>query len=101
MQRRIETRFDQQIEDMGWDRIRSKITVKTKDGKTHVKWADENYRGSPHNPLSDKELEGKFADCAEGLLDATGQKRVLDYVWSVEKLPDVSVLFDALTWNKK
>ena len=100
MQRRIETTFDQQIEDMGWDRIRSKITLKTKDGKVHEQWADERYRGGPHFPLTDKELEGKFADCAEGLLDAAHQQKLLDHVWAVETLPDVNVLFDDLVWKR-
>ena len=44
MQARIETRFSPEIEAMGWDRIRSKIEVVTKDGRTFERWADENYR---------------------------------------------------------
>jgi 2-methylcitrate dehydratase PrpD len=69
MQERVETAFDQEIEDMGWDRIRSRIDVRTRDGREITRWADENYRGSPQNPLSDAELKGKFRDCAAGLLD--------------------------------
>src|SRR3712207_6504488 len=69
MQERMDTAFDQEIEEMGWDRIRSRIDVRTTDGREIARWADENYRGGPHNPLSDAELEGKFRDCAAGLLD--------------------------------
>ena len=43
LQHRIETRFDQAIENMGWDRIRSRIVVTTRDGRTLERWADENY----------------------------------------------------------
>ena len=68
MQKRIETEFDPEIEAMGWDRIRSRVDVRTRDGRAITRWADENYRGGPHNPLSDAELEGKFRDCAAGLL---------------------------------
>jgi 2-methylcitrate dehydratase PrpD len=98
MQRRIETRFDQGIEDMGWDRIRSRIDLTTKDGRAFSRWADENYRGGPHNPISDAELEGKFKDCAEGLLDDAACAGLFAQVWALETLPDVGVLFDSLAW---
>src|SRR3546814_13215517 len=77
MQQRVDTAFDQEIEDLGWERIRSKVVVETKDGRTLERWADENYRGSPHNPLSDAEVEGKFRDCAAGLLDVSRVDAVL------------------------
>ncbi|WP_230293625.1 MmgE/PrpD family protein [Croceicoccus sp. Ery5] len=99
MQERIETEFSQEIEDMGWDRIRSRIRITTSDGTVHERWADEAYRGSPHNPLSDAELEGKFADNASGLLSAERQQAVFDFVWSLEKAEDASVLHELLDWN--
>jgi 2-methylcitrate dehydratase PrpD len=99
MQARVETRFDQSIEDMGWDRIRSRLEVRTKDGRKLVRWADENYRGGPHNPLSDAELEGKFRDCAEGLLDEYRIAAVFETVWSIEHAPDAGRIFDLLAWR--
>jgi 2-methylcitrate dehydratase PrpD len=99
MQQCIETRFDADIEAMGWDRIRSRIDVVTRDGRTLSRWADENYRGSPHNPLSDAELEGKFHDCAAGLLPDARKQELIDTIVQVESLPDVSVLLDLLTWR--
>ncbi|MDZ4374205.1 MAG: MmgE/PrpD family protein [Phenylobacterium sp.] len=98
MQGRIETRFDQAIEDMGWDRIRSRIDLVTKDGRRFERWADEAYRGGPHNPLTDTELEGKFRDCAAGLLDETAIQALFADVWRIETLPDVGVLFGRLAW---
>ena len=100
MQARIETQFDQGIEDMGWDRIRSRIEVGTKDGRTLTRWADENYRGSPHYPLTDAELEGKFRDCAEGLLTEEQSQAVFDIAWKIEAAPDVGRIFDLLAWRK-
>ena len=99
MQGRISTSFDQAIEDMGWDRIRSRVEVVTRDGRKLERWADEAYRGGPHNPLSDAELETKFRDCAAGLLDEARSQRVFDDVWALETLPDVAVLFDRLSWR--
>ena len=99
MQARIETAFDPSIEAMGWDRIRSRIEVTTRDGRRIERWADENYRGSPHNPLSDAELEGKFRDCAEGLLSEERVKAVFSAVWAIEEMEDVGRLFELLDWK--
>jgi len=99
MQGRVETVFDQTIEDMGWDRIRSKIEVVTHDGRSFERWADEAYRGSPHNPLSDAELEAKFADCAAGLLSTERSRQVFDMIWSLEHAADAGRLYDLLEWG--
>ncbi|GAB4359448.1 MAG: MmgE/PrpD family protein [Kiloniellaceae bacterium] len=100
MQQKVETAFDQQIEDMGWERIRSKVVVETKDGRTLERWADENYRGSPHNPLSDAEVEGKFRDCAAGLLDEARVDAVLRSIWDCDSLDDTGVLLEQLSWRR-
>jgi 2-methylcitrate dehydratase PrpD len=99
MQERIETALDEEIEAMGWDRIRSRIGVRIKDGREITRWADENYRGGPHNPLSDAELEGKFRDCAGGLLDEARIARVFAAVWSLECLKDVGDLVSLTSWK--
>lgn len=101
MQSRIETQFDQTIEDMGWDRIRSKIEVVTHDGQTFERWADENYRGSPHNPLSDAELKAKFRDCASGLLGEDAITAAFDTVGKLEEQPDATRLLDLLDWSSR
>ena len=92
--------FDQRIEDMGWERIRSRVVVETVDGRTVERWADENYRGSPHNPLSDGEVEAKFRDCAAGLLDGGRVDAVLQTIWSCDTLDDVGVLLEQLEWRR-
>ena len=84
---------------MGWDRIRSRIDVRTTDGREITRWADEKYRGGPHNPLSDAELEGKFRDCAAGLLDESRIGTVLAAVWSLEDQQDVGELLTLLAWQ--
>ncbi|MBO0905895.1 MmgE/PrpD family protein [Jiella sonneratiae] len=100
MQARIETRFDQEIEDMGWDRIRSRIALVTRDGRRFEKWADEAYRGSPHNPLDDAAVKDKFRDCAAGLLDDAGMERFFEAVETLPDAADVSVLLAALDWQR-
>lgn len=101
MQRRVETAFDPEIDAMGHDRIRSRLVVETADGRTIERWADENYRGGPHNPLSDGEVEGKFRDCAAGLLDDGAVQRVFDLVWALESQDNVTDVLDLLDWRSK
>jgi len=98
MQQRIETRFEQEIEDMGWDKIRSRIDLVTRDGRTFQRWANEAYRGGPDYPLSDVELEGKFRDCATGLLDDAEQRSFLDELWALENAGDAGVILSKLHW---
>jgi 2-methylcitrate dehydratase PrpD len=99
LQRRITTAFDPAIEAMGFECIRSRLDVVTRDGRRFEKWADENYRGGPHNPLSDVELEGKFADCAAGLMEGKQAGRVFDFVWALERQDDVTAVLDLLDWQ--
>lgn len=101
MQARIETQFDQGIEDMGWDKIRSRIELSTRDGRKFVQWADERYRGGPDFPLTDRELEDKVRDCAAGLLDEAGLQRLFDHVWELEAMPDVGAIFDDCCWMER
>jgi 2-methylcitrate dehydratase PrpD len=99
MQERIDTRFDPQIEAMGWDKIRSRIEVTTADGGRLERWADERYRGGPDNPLSDAELEGKFRDCAGGLIDEGPITAVFELVWGLDRVADVGRLLPLLSWR--
>lgn len=98
MQKRIRTEFDPAIDAMGWDKIRSRLEVVLRDGRRLERWADEKYRGGPDNPLSEEQLEGKFLNCAEGLLDPAASRRVLDELWRLEGAPDVAAIVPALDW---
>jgi 2-methylcitrate dehydratase PrpD len=102
MQRRTEVLNDPEIDAKGYDLIRSRIELDTKDGRTLVQWADERYRGGPLNPISDADLEGKFRMCAEGAIEKPAQDRLLDAVRNLEKVERVETLaelmrFDALS----
>lgn len=86
LQRRTKVIGDPEIDAKGYDRIRSRIEVDTKDGRTLVKWADERYRGGPANPISDADLEGKFRMCAEGALGTAAQDRLIETVATIDRL---------------
>jgi 2-methylcitrate dehydratase PrpD len=88
MQRRIATELDPEIEKMGFDKMRSRITIRLKNGTQIEGWADERYRGGPENPLTDAEVEAKVRSCCEGVLDTKRQTTLIDTAWSVTKLKD-------------
>jgi 2-methylcitrate dehydratase PrpD len=98
-QRRVHVHFDPDIEAMGFGRIRSRIEVEARNGCRLVRWADERYRGGPDNPLTDAELEGKFADAASGLLDAARCQAVAQFAWSLDTQRDIGDVFELLDWG--
>ena len=101
MQRRISTEFDPEIEKLGFDKMRSRIAIQLKDGRTVEGWADERYRGGPENPLSDAELEAKVRSCCEGVLDEKRQSALIDAAWSVSRLHDAGKLMEAIIYVKE
>jgi len=92
MQRRIATELDSAIEKMGFDKMRSRIAIRLKDGRRIEGWADERYRGGPENPLSDSDLEAKVCSCCEGIMPEKDQARLIDAAWSVVQLTDAGKL---------
>ncbi|MCE5262261.1 MAG: MmgE/PrpD family protein [Deltaproteobacteria bacterium] len=92
MQRRISTELDPEIEKMGFDRMRSRIAIRLKQGRVIAGWADERYRGGPDHPLSDGGLEAKVRSCCEGVLDEGTQSVLIETARSVERLNDARKL---------
>jgi 2-methylcitrate dehydratase PrpD len=99
MQRRVETHNDPEIDAKGWDLIRSRIELDTKDGRTLVQWADEKYRGGPLNPISDADLEGKFRMCAEGAISDAAQAKLLAAIHGVDRLERASDLAELMVYE--
>ena len=97
MQRRISTELDAEIEKMGFDKMRSRIVIRLKDGRTVEGWADERYRGGPENPLSDADLEAKVRSCCDGVLRCkAAQSTLIETAWSVAQLKDASKLMEVV-----
>lgn len=99
MQKRTEVLGDPEIDARGYDKIRSRIEVETRDGRTLVQWADERYRGGPGNPISDADLEAKFRMCAEGAIADAAQDKLLGLAWEVDRLPQIETLIDQLVFD--
>ena len=65
--------------------------INTTDGRCFSKQLDYP-KGDPRNPLTDQEVEEKFAALAEGVLSENAQKRVKEAVWNLEGVGSVSEL---------
>ena len=86
MMRRVRTEFDPAIEAKGFEKIRSRVEVVLKDHRRMVRDSGEAYRGGPDHPLSDKELQEKFTDCSEKILDERTRKAVIAAVDDLDNL---------------
>ena len=92
MQQKIKTIHDPEIENLGFDKMRSRIEINLIDGSKIIGTADEKYRGGPENPLTEEELEEKVKACCEGILDSRGQQQLIGTARSVTDLDNAMVL---------
>jgi 2-methylcitrate dehydratase PrpD len=69
------------------DQVR--IQVVLKDGRKLDKYI-EHAVGSLTNPMTDRDLEGKFSGLAEGILPKDQSRRVMDLCWKIADLPDAA-----------
>ncbi|NLS04111.1 MmgE/PrpD family protein [Rhizobium sp. P32RR-XVIII] len=97
LQARTDVINDLEIDALGYDKIRSRIEVLTKDGRTLVQWADERYRGGPSNPVSDAELDGKFRMCAEGVINTGAQDELLALMRGIDAGADIGRLISLIS----
>ncbi len=97
MMAKVSSVFDQKIEAMGFDKIRSIVEVDLLDGRALVQPSDERYRGSPAWPFTQAELHERFADCASPMLSKDRIQQALGQIESVEKLKDIRELTRTLT----
>lgn len=96
MMRRVTVRFDEEIDARGYDRMRSAIDVRLRDG-TELHAEADTYPGGPERPLTRRELHGKFRDCASLVMDDARIDGALDRLERVDELGHIQDLVDALS----
>jgi 2-methylcitrate dehydratase len=89
--KKVEVVADPEIERVFPGLQRAIVNLTTTDGRTFSKQLDYP-KGDPRNPLSDAEVEEKFAALAEGVLSEGAQKKLKDAIWNLEKAGSVSQL---------
>ena len=93
--RKIEVVADPEIEKVFPALQRVIVHIHAKDGRTYSKQLDFP-KGDPRNPLTDLEVEEKFAALADGVLSSAAQKRVKDAVWNLERVGSVNELMELM-----
>ena len=83
---RVSTVIDPSIKE---DQVR--ISIVLKDGEKLDKYV-EHAVGSVENPMSDKDLEAKFAGQADGILPLAQARRVMELCWDIEMQPSAAAL---------
>ncbi len=89
--RKVEVVADPEIEKVFPALQRVIVAIRTIDGRDLTKQLDYP-KGDPRNPLTDREIEEKFAALAAPVMSKAARKKVIDAVWQLEKLDSVSGL---------
>src|SRR6266699_3669208 len=89
--KKVEVVADPEIEKVFPALQRVVVNITTIEGRTFSKQLDYS-KGDPRNPLTDTEIEEKFAALAEGVLSKSAQQKVKDAIWNLEKIGAVSKL---------
>ena len=93
MMRRVETVFDQGIEDQGFVRMLSIVEVELEDGRVLTQESGP-YRGGPERPFTREELRDKFTECGSLVLPPERLEAIFE---RIERLEQVSNIRDFTT----
>ncbi len=100
--KKVEVVADPDIEKVFPALQRVVVNISTTDGRVLSKQLDFP-KGDPRNPLTDQEVEEKFAALAEGVLSTGAQKKLKEAIWNLEDSDSVRklmALMKADTQNK-
>ncbi|HEX4785119.1 MAG TPA: MmgE/PrpD family protein [Candidatus Sulfotelmatobacter sp.] len=86
--RKVEVVADPEIEKVFPGLQRVVVNITATDGRVFSKQLDFP-KGDPRNPLTDQEVEEKFAALAEGVLSIAAQKKLKDAIWNLENADSV------------
>jgi 2-methylcitrate dehydratase len=89
--KKVEVVADPEIEKVFPAMQRVIVNIMAADGRNFTEQLDYP-KGDPRYPLSDAEIEEKFAALAEGVLSLNAQKKLKDAIWDLEKAGSVSKL---------
>lgn len=74
------------------------VAVRLRDGSELTK-LHRYPPGHPHNRVSDAEVERKFYDLADGIVERAQCQRIIDCVWRLDEATTLDPLFDQLVWT--
>ncbi|MGH7364394.1 MAG: MmgE/PrpD family protein, partial [Candidatus Methylomirabilales bacterium] len=95
LMKRIQHVLDPEIERQGYDRMRTSLEFRLRDGRV-IRGTADVFRGHPARPMSREEIEEKFSECAALCLPKARARVAADLVWRLERLPRVRDLVRSL-----
>ena len=96
MMGRVKAYQHQEIAAQGYDRIRSLVEIRLKDGRVLSKEARTS-RGTPQCPMSDDELRDKFRDCAGSVLAKDKIEKAIETINHLEDVEDINQLMAVIS----
>ena len=93
--KRVTLSVDDELEALGYDKVRSRIRIRLKNGRV-LEGRYDVARGHPEKPMSWSELGDKFRDCARLVLANNDVEKVIQLVAGIEQLKSLGPLFKAL-----
>jgi len=97
---KVEVVADPEIEKVFPALQRVVVEITTTDDR-HLTQQLDYPKGDPRNPLTDAEVEEKFAALAEGVLSSGAQKKLKQAIWNLEKIRSVSQLMALMQADQK
>ena len=97
---KVEVVADAEIEKVFPALQRVVVEITTTDDR-HLSEQLDYPKGDPRNPLTDAEVEEKFAALAEGVLSSGAQKKLKEAIWNLEKIASVSQLMALMKAEQK
>ncbi len=79
--------------------VANRVTAKLSSGGVVSKQVDY-HKGHPKNPMGDNEVEEKFERLTKRLLSKNESRKILNTIWSIEKVKDVSKAISLLTIHR-
>jgi len=95
MMKRVTLSADDELEKLGYDKVRARIRIKLKDGRL-IEGRYDIARGHPEKPMSWAELSDKFRDCADLVLARKNAEETVQAVARIEQLKTLRPIFNAL-----
>ena len=96
----VEVVADPEIEKVFPALQRVIVNIQMRNGQGFTKQLDFP-KGDPRNPLSDQEIEEKFAALAEGVLSANSQTKLKEAVWNLEDSESITNLMKLMKADAK
>lgn len=86
----------QECNDLFPHALANRVEITTQSGEKFTELV-QYHRGHYRNPMTDEEIEKKFASLTRELLSPAQSKALLSSVWNLEKIDDAGKLMELLT----